>query len=80
LDAACDQRWNKLRSCLVGYGLPGGYMSGRKGHYQLTWYAQDVYALLDFIGWDLQRPRNVSIMKYLREKQGAVALGKHEFM
>ena len=80
MSASNAQRWNKLRSCLAGYGLPFGYIGKMNNYYQLKWHGQDVYALLDFIGWDLQRPRNVSIMKYLREKQGAVALGKHEFM
>jgi hypothetical protein len=80
MSAANDQRWNKLRSCLAGYGLPSGHICKMNNYYHLKWYGQDVYTLLDFIGWDLQRPRNVSIMKYLREKQDAVALGKHAFM
>jgi hypothetical protein len=46
----------------------------------IRWSANDIYRILDFIGWNLQRPWNASVMKYLKENYEASLLPKSRFI
>jgi hypothetical protein len=74
--------WQTLRFYLCKYNAPVGLYMTLKGatYIKIKWNGFKIYQLLDFIGWDLQRPWNVKMMGYMRENIDARMTPKGKFL
>ena len=78
------EEWSTVRCYLQKRNLPIGNLRIHvlKGiqSAEIKWRGQNIYKIMDFIGWNLQRPWNVTMMKYMMENREARNTPKGRFL